>query len=1138
MDSKLADFVGEVYEDVNGEDEIPAGKQRVSCNQCEMLSINGRPSHETGCPNENSRWDREAQDWVKQRECFECGATVDYDDPCCSAPAEEEEVVFDNYEPEEEQDPSFVISSKTADIADNEYDIDAAAQPGDKELGKSPTVDCHEDHDSKGQVYSSKQALAKGYQGLANKIKLIDDKIWEKLGIDNGGQLMPEHGGDPQLYERYKQEVLSALAKAKITQVPTQVIHELENENFHRINKVIMDSGLGKYASSKQADTADNPANEAGGEGAINVKTNKDISNTRGKELPKENAIGGRSAAKKVADTADNPANEKGGDGAILPKTDAEITNTHGTSPKYDVTGSKKKADTADNPYNMENDGAGAPENKKVVQKKDTSGPTPDNTKQANQNTGITQMVGEKHDHGIEGDVSQAKSECASPDTIDQDISQPTVSVQDAGKRKNAAEPVSGEDKGFYVTVSYVKGGIKLKATPEIANIAENTNHERPDMHDLMEDFLQNGWEEVHPEDIGALTSGEIVSDSNGNIYWHERYQIEDMVEELQQGNEVFMQYGGNLFEGGTEEQETDIKSSAEEDNCPGCGEPLNNAEGPYCNGSYCPQETDPGDLPHKEGREKIALHFMNQYDIDEAVQLLDNDPVLGKAARFLRDFRDQVNGHSDGWAYWRAPVAAANQLMTLIEAGMAKKRGRYDQPEIEITDRAIAKAMGPIKSFMTRRGLAAGMEMPKLAAFVLTAAFVRTAAIRVSQGQDEQGFHMLLDMNGREYVLRGNDADAFRKEYAAIPKPEAQVNQLVEKYMNKLQPYRKQTVPVAPGVSEKAQARDRAEGLADADAYHGGKEKQPNDYRRYMTQHASDISGDMSEAKSELDYNKGEMADDSEATDTVNPEHFAVEKVRLKCNECGRKFSVSPNASDPECPKCHGVDWDVESGDIGATSSKFYGGKEAANKLAEMDLRKAIAVFTKQVLGRLTNGEDVTEELEALNHLRAQAGLQPIVIPKDEPSGHAPEPERPRSQQRRTPSRSQAPREQTGMAVHVPEDAQLLPDNSQWTNRFKIKSESSARLYTIAQNKNRRYWGCDCPGWISHRNCKHLRALGLPSHEKPYEATLKQGSLKAAEFAEKLAAAGDEFPEEVEFDFGAGDLADIVMTEDADAQS
>jgi len=121
----------------------------------------------------------------------------------------------------------------------------------------------------------------------------------------------------------------------------------------------------------------------------------------------------------------------------------------------------------------------------------------------------------------------------------------------------------------------------------------------------------------------------------------------------------------------------------------------------------------------------------------------------------------------------------------------------------------------------------------------------VRTAAIGVAQGQDDQGFHMLLTMNGREYVLRGQDADSFRKEYAAIPKPEAAVNKLVEKYLWKMQPYQKQTIQHPPSETKQdpnspALRRQRSEGLADADAYWGGKEKGPNDYKRYMTQHAS----------------------------------------------------------------------------------------------------------------------------------------------------------------------------------------------------------------------------------------------------------------------------------------------------------
>jgi hypothetical protein len=62
------------------------------------------------------------------------------------------------------------------------------------------------------------------------------------------------------------------------------------------------------------------------------------------------------------------------------------------------------------------------------------------------------------------------------------------------------------------------------------------------------------------------------------------------------------------------------------------------------------------------------------------------------------------------------------------------------------------------------------------------------------------------------------------------------------------------------------------------------------------------------------------------------------------------------------------------------------------------------------------------------------------------------------------------------------------LPDNDQWQFRFTIKSKSSDRLYTIAQHKKNKYWGCSCPGWKSNKHCKHLTAMGLPGDCKPHE--------------------------------------------------
>jgi hypothetical protein len=75
----------------------------------------------------------------------------------------------------------------------------------------------------------------------------------------------------------------------------------------------------------------------------------------------------------------------------------------------------------------------------------------------------------------------------------------------------------------------------------------------------------------------------------------------------------------------------------------------------------------------------------------------------------------------------------------------------------------------------------------------------IRTAAISVLQGRDASGFQMVILMDGREYVLRGQDAEDFRREYAGISRPENKVNALVEKYLWKLQPYKPKTTPQAP---------------------------------------------------------------------------------------------------------------------------------------------------------------------------------------------------------------------------------------------------------------------------------------------------------------------------------------------------
>lgn len=93
-------------------------------------------------------------------------------------------------------------------------------------------------------------------------------------------------------------------------------------------------------------------------------------------------------------------------------------------------------------------------------------------------------------------------------------------------------------------------------------------------------------------------------------------------------------------------------------------------------------------------------MHFMNTYEIEEAMYRLVNDedrlPNLTQGVLVLARLAVWTNRNSDGWAYWPKPVRAARRLMELVQSV-----DRWE-PE-DVTSADLRKACAPIKAFLTR---------------------------------------------------------------------------------------------------------------------------------------------------------------------------------------------------------------------------------------------------------------------------------------------------------------------------------------------------------------------------------------------------------------------------------------------------
>jgi hypothetical protein len=110
---------------------------------------------------------------------------------------------------------------------------------------------------------------------------------------------------------------------------------------------------------------------------------------------------------------------------------------------------------------------------------------------------------------------------------------------------------------------------------------------------------------------------------------------------------------------------------------------------------------------------------IMNEHDIDTALRRHRHHPLLGPATWTLGSLRNAVNAQSDGWAYWRAPSAAAKQLMALIQAHQAWERTEYQRPRqgAEATAKALREAYAQLRRFRTVRAAVSEIDFTIYAA-------------------------------------------------------------------------------------------------------------------------------------------------------------------------------------------------------------------------------------------------------------------------------------------------------------------------------------------------------------------------------------------------------------------------------------
>lgn len=112
-------------------------------------------------------------------------------------------------------------------------------------------------------------------------------------------------------------------------------------------------------------------------------------------------------------------------------------------------------------------------------------------------------------------------------------------------------------ETGRYLELEFVQGGLNVRLTEEgrseLADLRASKPRATDDaiFVDLFEDFAGNGWQLIDPSTMGLTACRLGISPDTANdqfnvetVYWHERYAVEDAIEELAAG-ELFLMLAG-----------------------------------------------------------------------------------------------------------------------------------------------------------------------------------------------------------------------------------------------------------------------------------------------------------------------------------------------------------------------------------------------------------------------------------------------------------------------------------------------------------------------------------------------------------------------------------------------------------------